>query len=171
MSSSTGNQRGLELDQDMPFQERAWRAERIAWIVLTLIVVAALIGLFGTGPLSSTTAGNAESGLTASYERFVRHDGQSSLELQVSPDQASEGQVEVWLSAGYLEDIELQQLSPQPDEVRTDGERDIFVFLVDDPASPISITLLFRPDTMGRISGDIGVVDGPTVSVRHISLP
>lgn len=171
MSSSTGTDRGLELDQDLPFQERAWRAERIAWVVLTIVIVAALIGVFGTGPLSSTTAGDTETGLAASYERFVRHDGRSSLELRISPDQASEGQVEVWLSAGYLEDIQIEHISPQPDEVRTSGERDIFVFLTEDPSSPMTVTLHFRPGSMGPISGDIGIIDGPTVSVRHISFP
>lgn len=171
MSSSTGTDRGLELDQDLPFQERAWRAERIAWVVLIIVVVAALVGVFGTGPLSSTTAGGSETGISASYERFVRHDGRSSLELRISPEGASEGQVEVWLSASYLEDIQIEQISPQPDEVRTSGERDIFVFLTDNPSSDMTVTVTFRPDAMGPISGDIGIVDGPAVSVRHFSFP
>lgn len=169
-SASTGSDRGLELDQDMPYQERAWRVERVAWVVLSLIIVAALVGVFGTGPLSSTTAGDEQTGLSAGYERFVRHDGRSSLELSISPDHASDGHVEVWLSAGYLSDIQIENISPQPDEVRTSGERDIFVFLTDNPSS-MTVTFHFRPNSIGAISGDIGIVDGPTVSVRHISFP
>lgn len=170
-STSTGTNGGLELDQDMPFQERAWRAERVSWVVLSLITVLALLGIFGTGPLASTTAGTEENGLTASYERFVRHDGRSSLELRIAPDQASEGQVEVWFSATYLEDIQIEQVSPEPDEIHLAGDRQVYVFLTDDPASTMTVNVIFRPDSIGRISGDIGIVDGPTVPVRHVSLP
>lgn len=164
-------QPGLELDQQLDVQRRAWRIERIAWGALLAIIILAMLGLFGTGPISSTTAGNADDGLAVGYERFVRHDGRSSMQIRVGPDQVANGQVEVWIASAYLRDIEIEQVSPQPDTVRSDGDRDIFVFLADDPAAPVTITVTFRPSGIGRISGDIGIVGGPTVSLDQISYP
>ena len=40
----------LEIDEDLPFQRREWFAERVAWAVMALLIAAALLGLFGTGP-------------------------------------------------------------------------------------------------------------------------
>ncbi|HPO58399.1 MAG TPA: hypothetical protein PLV53_06100 [Anaerolineaceae bacterium] len=43
---------GLQVDQDMPFQEKEWTAERAGWIIGLLLLLAGLAGLFGGGPLS-----------------------------------------------------------------------------------------------------------------------
>jgi hypothetical protein len=40
----------LEIQEDLPFQRREWLVERVAWGVMALLIVAALLGLFGTGP-------------------------------------------------------------------------------------------------------------------------
>jgi len=69
----------LEIVQDMTFQRRAWVVQRIAWVVMLLIVVAAVLGLFATGPLSGTTAKTDDGVLTIEYGRFARHDAQTDL--------------------------------------------------------------------------------------------
>lgn len=161
----------IELDQNMPVQERAWRFERVGWGVLTLLVLLALLGLFGSGPLSSTTATTPDNGIAAAYERFVRHDGSTSVELTIGPGQASDGEVEVWISASYLDDMEVEQIAPQPDEVRSNGDRQGYVFLVDDPSTETTVTFQLRPDAMGRITGDVGIVDGSSVTINQLSFP
>lgn len=171
MTEAHQKEPGLEIDQDLGFQEHEWRLQRVIWMLLLAIVVLALFGLFGTGPLSSMTAGSEDEGITLDYERFVRHDGRASLVVDVSPDQVSEGQVELWLDEAYLGDIQIETISPQPNEVRSDGDRQVYVFLAEDPTAPITITFSYRPDTIGRLSGDMGIVDGPTLSFDQLSYP
>ena len=67
------NQKGaLSLNQNLIFQKRFWRAQRIGWGVLTVALLAALLGVFGSGPLSHTTVSDASGRLTITYERFAR---------------------------------------------------------------------------------------------------
>lgn len=46
----------LEIEEDLDFQRRMWRLQQIGWALLVLVVVAALLGLFGKGPLSRAVA-------------------------------------------------------------------------------------------------------------------
>jgi hypothetical protein len=53
---SLGRAGDLEVEQDLDFQQRTWALERAGWIVMLLIIAAALAGFFGGGPLSPTTS-------------------------------------------------------------------------------------------------------------------
>lgn len=161
----------LQVGQDLSFQEREWRIQRAAWILLAAIVVLALLGLFGTGPLSSTTAGSTDEGLKIAYERFVRHDGQTSVDIDVSPDQIANGQVEIWVSSSYLDSVDIERISPQPDQVRNEGDRLVYIFPAASTNDPISVTFSMRPDALWRLSGDIGITDGPSLSFDQVSYP
>lgn len=91
----------LEINQDLAFERRQWPVQRVGWGVGALIIVAALLGVFGSGPLSAATAGDEET-LLVHFQRFVRHKGQGELVVKVGPNQASAGQVELWLTTEYL---------------------------------------------------------------------
>lgn len=162
---------GLEIDQNLDFQEKQWRVERVAWVAILIVLVLALLGLFGTGWLSSATASSEGDTLGLDYERFIRHDGEASLDIEVNPDQVREGQVELWISTDYLEGIQIESISPQPDEVRGEGSRQVYVFLAGNPDAPVSISFSFSPDRMGRYSGEMGIVDGPGISFDQFSHP
>ena len=49
---------GLEAGMNLNFQKAWWRFESIAYAVLTLLVLGALAGAFGRGPLSRASAGD-----------------------------------------------------------------------------------------------------------------
>lgn len=92
----------LQVDQDLNYQQREWLVERVAWAVLALVVLAALAGLLGGGPLSQATAGGEGWPLQVQYGRFVHHRGPTDIQIQLQPDavQGDKARVEVdrqWL--------------------------------------------------------------------------
>lgn len=161
----------LQIKQDLSLQEREWRFQRIGWILLAAVVVLGLLGLFGTGPLSSATAGSLDQGLTIAYERFVRHSGQTSLEIDVSPDRVADGRVEIWLSSRYVDSIDIERISPQPDQVRSEDARLVYIFAAGNTGEPISMSFSIRPDALWRLSGDVGITGGPSLSFDQFSYP
>jgi hypothetical protein len=161
----------LEIDQDLEFQKAEWRMERVAWFAGLAILVLGLLGLFGTGPISSATAGDNDGPIAVDYQRFVRHDGEMSLTFTIASNQVKEGQVEVWISEPYLGKVEIEQFSHEPDEVRNEGDRTVFVFLAEDTGEPFSATISMRSQVIGRLSGDIGIVDGSQLNVSQLSYP
>lgn len=161
----------LDVDQDLDIQKKEWVIRRTFLVVMAVILLLGMTGLFGTGPLSSATAGDAGEGLALGYERFVRHGGESSLEFEIHPDQVADGQVELWISSSYLDDLIIEQYSIQPDQVRAQGDRHVFVFLAEDPGEPITLGFSIRPDTIGRLSGEAGIIEGPTFTFNQFSYP
>lgn len=72
---------------DMPEGEGVSRAEdwfhRAGWTLLALILLAALAGLLGPGPLSSRTA-CAGPAFCVEYERFIRNHAPAELRIRLT---------------------------------------------------------------------------------------
>lgn len=161
----------LEIDQDVEFQEREWVVQRVAWVVMLVIIVAGLSGLFGAGPLSAATAGESDDPLAVEYQRFVRHDGRTTVTVRVGGGQSAEDQVEVWVATDYLDGFEIRGVSPEPEEVRSEGGGLIYEFAVGDPTQRVEVTFSLQPRRMGRLTGEIGVPGGQTVTFGQLSYP
>jgi hypothetical protein len=73
-----------QLDDDLPYQRREWRAQRFGWWALTVFVAAAALGVFGGGPLSRATAASADGGLRLDYDRFVRSGAPARMLVHVA---------------------------------------------------------------------------------------
>jgi hypothetical protein len=115
-----------ELDRHLPFQRREWRAQQIGWVALGLFLAAALAGLFGSGPLSSTRAFASEGGLVVDYQRFVRAGAAQRLLFEI--DTPGAGPVQLRLSRGYLDAVRVEHVLPPPASTTATGEWTTFVF-------------------------------------------
>lgn len=165
------NVSGLEIDQDLPFQEKEWKIQRIAWALMLLIVLLGLLGLFGQGIISDGTASTSDEALVVYYQRFQRLDGQGSLVIQVAPELITGDTIQVAISSAFLDEVEIQGYSQEPSEVRNAGDRLVMEFAVDQPGEPVGVTISFIPQSMGRLSGTIGLVDGPDVEIGQFVYP
>lgn len=143
----------LQIAEDMPFQERMWRAERIAWACFALLILAGLLGLFGGGPLSTATIERGP--LRVAYNRFERFGRPGTLEVQIAPAASSET-AEIWLPHAYLQQLEVTSIAPQPREVRDDGEGLIYIFDLSQPGQAARITFHIMPMRPGPLSGAVG---------------
>lgn len=161
----------LEIYQDLRFQEREWTVQRVGWAIMLLVILLALLGLFGTGPISTGNADAGDGAIAAGYERFVRHDGRTTLTLEVDGSQAQDGEIQVWVSRDYIDAMQVEQISPQPSETIAADDRLVYTFPIDDTASSLSVSFSLRPQDMLRLSGEAGVPDGPTVSWNQFSYP
>jgi hypothetical protein len=81
------------------------------------------------------------------------------------------GEVELWIGADYLDEVELGAITPEPTEVRSTGNRLVFVFAVDDPAQPVRISIGYTPQEMGRIQATMGINDGPGIEYTQFGYP
>src|SRR4029079_4084426 len=62
--------RDYPIREDMAFQRTSWIVERAGWIVLTLLLIAALAGAFGHGWLSKQTI--EDENPRGEFDRFQR---------------------------------------------------------------------------------------------------
>lgn len=159
----------LEQERDLAFQRREWMVQRVAWVAMTLILLAALAGLLGSGPLSSTTT---EAGpLAVEYNRFERRHAPTGLVIRVAPGASSGDRVEVWLPVAFVESLDIESVMPEPAEVRSDGDRIVYAFAIGDPSRPFDATFALEHNNTGSVAGAVGLVDGPEIAFRQIVYP
>jgi hypothetical protein len=147
--------RSLELEQDLAYQRRSWRVQRFAWVVLALIVAAALAGLAGSGPFSRESRATHDERILIDYERFVRMQAPSRLRLHFSKEAVRAGELRVWFDRSYIEQTRLEQIMPHPKGTEVGEKRLTYVFAAEDGQSAMIIfDLQFQ--TFGRVSARVG---------------
>jgi hypothetical protein len=109
--------RKYPVGEHMRFQRRMWVIERIGWLVLALIVVLALLGLFGSGVLSKSRV--SAGSLTIDYARFERatRSTRFTFHFAASPN----NQRRLRLNRPFLGDYEISSIQPPPARSSADG--------------------------------------------------
>ncbi|WP_207477876.1 hypothetical protein [Arenibaculum pallidiluteum] len=162
---------GLEIDEDMRFQRRDWTFERISWSLLALLVLAALLGAFSRGPLSKAVASDPDGILRITYDRFLRDDAASSIEIELARGATAGDQVELLLRGPMLRDLQLRNLSPEPLESRLAEDGWALRFPVRDRQAPSLIRMELRPETVGWLDGEIAAEGRQPVPIRAFVYP
>lgn len=141
--------------------DRRWRRatawQRAGWTVFALLLLAALAGLAGPGPLSRATASAPL--VHVAYERFARRLGDTSLDVTVRADPARPGVARLWIDGGYLAAVRVQDVVPEPDSWTSAGGGTVLAFPVAGDRAEVSIRL--GPDHIGTLDGAIGVPGRP----------
>lgn len=163
--------RSLDVGQDLRFQRREWALQRVAWVLIAVAIVAALLGLTGRGPLSQATAGAEGDALRVAYGRFERLQSPTTLRVLLGAEATGGEQVEIWVEQAYLDGVEIQSIDPEPLEVRTGAERMVYVVGVDEPGQPLSVTFHLQQQALWRRSGRIGLTDGTSLSFGQFVYP
>ena len=162
--------RDLQVEEDLTFQRRLWTAQRIGWVAFAVVLLLALLGLFGDGPLADRVLRSPDGRLTVSLHRFERHRSPSAIVVRVRPEQGEES-VEVWVSRDFAEDQRFETVHPEPDAVTVGADRFVYEFRVGADEREVEISFDTQPDGIGRANGRIGVLDGPSVAFGQFVFP
>lgn len=145
------------MEHDLRVQQITWRVQRISWFGMVLVLVAALLGLFGSGPLSRSFAVDPGSPLRLEYERFGRQQRATMLRLHLGSDLTQGSRALVWLDRSYVESVEVREISPPPLDSMAGIGRIHYTFAITEPGRPTAITFEVRPQTIGSLSGQAGL--------------
>lgn len=128
-------------------------------------IIAAVLGVFGEGPVSNRTIGDARSA-TLEYERFIRYASSTLLELTIPA--AASGPIAVEVNESFLGDFEITSIAPTPTSARLVGERYRFEF--DLEAAPATIAIRLKPEKIGSKHGSF-VVAGTQLDFAQFVYP
>jgi len=148
----------LEISHDLAFQQRTWAVQRIGWVMMLLFVVAAAVGLFSVGPLSWTQTRDPEGLIALEYERFGRYMAPTTLRLRLEPSATSRDRVAVRMNRALTEDLEIQHIRPAPERMTASPDGMRFEFDIAARGEPANITFSVRPQSIGRLRGEVGLI-------------
>ena len=154
----------LEIQQDPPFQDREWRIQKVGWVLMALLLISALAGLTGRGPLADAEQSNG--GAVLQYDRITRHFSKTQIRLRLQ--QPVTGPLEVWMTRAYLDGLTVDDITPEPDSMSASADRVWFSFSA---RGPLLITFQVEPDAMLMRHAEIGLSTGARFRLRQFVLP
>lgn len=161
----------LDIDEDLRFQRREWAFERVSWAAMALLILAALLGLFGRGPMSDHTVASPDGAVAIEYERFLNQRSTTTLTVRVSGDVTAAGTFRLAINSDYLEGVEVKQITPAPVVVEAGEGRHLFVFRAADPGRPTAVVFHLEPGGMATLHGRVSVAGGPAAAFDQLVYP
>lgn len=160
----------LEINEDLEFEHRSWQVQRVAWAILGLVVLAALLGLLGGGgPLSVARAGQG-SPLEITYARFARHNNPVEMAVRLRPGAAPGDEARLWISSAYLDAVKIERIEPEPAQVVLGADRVTYVFR-QGAGEGGRVVLHIMPQHVGRHEARVGLEGGPEHTLSQIVYP
>lgn len=156
-----------DLELVPPPNPATWRRERIGWGLLAVLLGAALLGLFGAGPVSRTSI--AVAGVQLAYDRFVRTSAPTVLELVVQPE-ATGSEAVVALDHAYLERVRVREIVPQPKRAEARADAVAFVFEAAGAGAPVRAWFNLSFEKSGLAAGRL-TAGGKTIEFRQLAYP
>jgi len=160
---------GIDLVDDISFQEKTWRVQRVGWIVMALLVAAGLAGVFARGPLSRAEAQGA--GLRIEYERFERYQAPSEIRVRLTPEAVVDGSVALMLDGDYAGRVPVERIDPEPERSAPTAGGHVHYFPVPRDARPGTVTFQIRPQRVGLVHGRIGIAGAAPISFTQFVWP
>lgn len=156
----------LELPQDARFQRRSWAIERAAWVGYALLLLAAALGVFGSGPLSSIHIREPNDALRVDTERFARLDADLTLRIEALVHSGSTTAT-LAFDEKYIRDMHVESVVPEPAEVQMYDGRCYYTFAITEPQYPTRVIFRLKPDRAGIVSGKLQLWD-VLEAARHL---
>jgi hypothetical protein len=104
----------LAVGEDVEFQRRWWKFEKVVWIVFAALIVLDLAGLFGRGPVAKAHAATTDGALSVNYERIERTGTPSRLTVKFGELAIRNNQVHMWVSDDLVTKLGNRLIAPQP---------------------------------------------------------
>lgn len=162
---------GVEVARDLPFQKREWVFERVGWAVMAVIVLLALLGLLGNGPLSSTSAADALGRVKVEYDRFLHYQEPSRLRIHVSGAVTAGDEFRLAFSQDFLDRVEIKRIDPVPTSAETGEGRHVYVFRVADRGKPTTVTVHFEAERPGVLDARLEAGGGEPLEFWQFVYP
>ena len=154
----------LEVADDLAFLRRTWKVQRAGWILIALVLLAAVAGVFGSGPVG--TASTEAASLALDYARFARRDSPEELRVQGRRSPTGDG-VAIGIANRFLDAVEIEAVSPPPLRAERAADRTVYVFA----RAPGEVRFSLRYKRLGRVHGDVAIGGGEAVAFSTFVYP
>jgi hypothetical protein len=152
------------IEEDLPYQRRTWRFERIGWVLMALFVLAALLGATGSGgPLVRVEATTPDGALRIRYDRIQRQGAPTTLRFAARAAPPG-GTLDLRLDRVFLDGWRLEPGVPVPTTAAAgpEGLRLRFATAASGGAAPPVVALHATPDGWFRLARpEVALGDGP----------
>jgi hypothetical protein len=159
-----------DVPSDLRWQRVEWRVQRVGWVCLALLVLAAAAGMLGPGPLGRARAGGPGD-LTVEYHRVEHREAPTAFHVHLPADAVRDGMVRLRLGRANPKVLEIERVTPEPARVEAAPDGLVYVIHVAD-GGPAEVRFSVRFERSGLFATRLGLPDdGRAVDFRQLVLP
>lgn len=159
----------LDISEDMGHHRRAWVVKRVAWALGTVILLAALVGVCGHGPISKTSGRDSTGALEVEYDWVGRYNSPALLTISVKAPGKDE--IRLALDQALLDQMEIKRIDPEPKETIAAENGLLMVIAKEESAEVGQVTIRYDPDGYGESRGFITLQGSGSVEIKQFFLP
>jgi hypothetical protein len=163
--------RSLDVAQDEKFQKYEWLIQRIGWGLWAAIVIAALAGLLGAGPLSHAKSSASDGSLTVRFDRFLHYHTPTVLEVFVNSRREQSQPIRLKLSRSFLDRIRFDRIEPEPEGQLLADDGVVYTFPLEGTPEFSKMLFHFEFEHFGGSSGHVELVGGGSASIQQFVYP
>lgn len=159
----------VAVGEDLQFQRKWWRFEKVIWSVFVLLLLADLSGLLGRGPLANAERDTADGSLHVKYERVQRENTPSIMTILPAQGAVHAGELQLYVSDSIVKQLGAQRIIPAPKTSRVGNGGVTYTF----PATttPITVQIELKPSFIGTHVFDVGVPGSDILHAKTFVLP
>ncbi len=159
----------IAVGEDLEFQRRWWRFEKVVWSLFVLILLADLSGILGRGPLANARAQTPDGTLDLKYERVLRENTSSIMTVLPETTAIHDGKLRLFVSDSILKEFGAQRVIPQP-QTSTVGDGGVmYTFLA--TSTPLTVQIELKPSFIGAHTFRVGISGGSSIQAKSVVLP
>ncbi len=167
----------VAVGQDLGFQRRWWRFERIAWTFFGVLLLCDLAGLFGRGPLAHARRVTSDGSVEMTYERVERTGAPAMLTLHFAASaiehETGHGDdhdvVRVFFSDTLVRELGATRVIPQPESTIIGEGGFSYVFPVS--SAPATVSFALQPAGPGVFPLRLRTEHADPVEVSIVVMP
>lgn len=171
MTESTYSTIDLDSSENEAIQAREWKMERIGWLVTAGIILVALLGFLGPGPLSKRKKASSDGRLLVEYHAIPRYAAPEKLVLHFRPDMRDATVVRVNVSRSFTDEITLDSITPPPEGVEIQDNKLVYRFRLFNLGEKGLITYRYKNESFGPLRYEISLDGGPKIEVSQFVCP
>jgi hypothetical protein len=157
----------LESPQHQKHQRHEWWFERVGWVLMLLVIVAALLGFIGPGPLTSREVAGGEGSPTIEYYVVEHYGAPGRFVVRAPPGRRETLQLTV--SRSFCDRATAESIVPPPASVAADDDDVTYTFAL--AGAEPTIVFRYKYDEFGVFDHQIAVDGGRPVAFRQYVLP
>lgn len=150
--------------------EREWLVQRIGWILWAVIILGAIGGIFGPGPLSSTIAKSSDGTTQVSFNKFLHYHSSETIEIILRPERGSKT-ADLFLSRSLLDNLEIRKTEPESNESILEDDGVVYIFSKLSSADSVKVVLHVEYQNYGTSTGAIGLAGHALAQLNQFVYP
>lgn len=157
----------LKSELDERFLRRQWVVQRAGWALMLLIIVLAIVGVFGTSPFASRieTREIGDARYEVEHARFSRYQLLDRLHVRVHAPSATGEELKIAFSNEWVENNGVRGATPQPEGGGASAEGATYTFAVEDWSRPIVVAFEYEARKSFWSPGTLTITAGTSLPV------